>query len=207
MLSIPPSKLYGEDKVHVVQRGETLYSIGRAQGIKERDLEKFVSDLMRHNGMASSTLRVGQRLQIPSAAAPVIPAAPAPRTENRAQAEVDRTVLWPIAAYELNRMTGKLPGVVLTGTWSEPVRSLTRGFVVSAGPYRGFGKVVFVEVDGGYMYMYGGSESLSIKEGDFVSPGTELGKLGIDKTTNKPLLFLTVYKNNVPIDPSQAPRL
>jgi len=205
---MPPSKLYGDDKVHVVQRGDTLYSIGRAQGIRERDLEKFVSDLMRHNGMTGTTLRVGQRLRIPSAAvAPVVPAASAPRTQERAQSEVDRTVMWPIAAYELNRMTGNLNGVVLTGTQSEPIRSLTRGFVVSAGPYRGFGKVVFVEVDGGYMYMYGGSESLSIKEGDFVSPGTELGKLGIDKTTNKPLLFLTVYKNNVPIDPSQAPRL
>ena len=206
MLCIPPSQLYGEDRVHIVQGGETLYSIGRAQGIRERDLERFVGDLMRHNGMTSSTLRVGQRLQIPSGTA--APLALAPQTQVRTEiTEVDRTVLWPIAAYELNRMTGTLNGVVLTGTQAEPVRSLTRGFVVSAGPYRGFGKVVFVEVDGGYMYMYGGSESLSIKEGDFVSPGTELGKLGIDKTTNKPLLFLTVYKNNVPIDPSQAPRL
>jgi septal ring factor EnvC (AmiA/AmiB activator) len=103
-------------------------------------------------------------------------------------------------------LTGKLFGVVLTGERTEAVKSLTQGKVVSAGPYRGFGKVAIVEVTGGYLYVYGGCESLSVKEGDRVGPGTELGKLGIDAVSEKPQLFFLVYRSNTPIDPAKAPR-
>jgi septal ring factor EnvC (AmiA/AmiB activator) len=103
-------------------------------------------------------------------------------------------------------MTGKLYGVVLLGERSEVVRSLTQGTVVSAGPYRGFGKVAIVQMTGGYLYVYGGCETLSVKEGDRVAPGTELGKLGIDGVSSKPQLFFLVYRSNSPIDPAKAPR-
>jgi septal ring factor EnvC (AmiA/AmiB activator) len=103
-------------------------------------------------------------------------------------------------------MTGKLSGVVVTGEKSESVKSLTQGTVVSAGPYRGFGRVAIIQVAGGYLYVYGGCESLTVKEGDRVGPGTELGKLGIDAVSEKPQLFFMVYRNNAPMDPSKAPR-
>jgi septal ring factor EnvC (AmiA/AmiB activator) len=103
-------------------------------------------------------------------------------------------------------MTGKLSGVVVIGEQTESVKSLTQGKVVSAGPYRGFGRVAIVQVSGGYLYVYGGCESLSVKEGDWVGSGTELGKLGIDAVSQKPQLFFLVYRNNNPVDPSKAPR-
>jgi septal ring factor EnvC (AmiA/AmiB activator) len=103
-------------------------------------------------------------------------------------------------------MDGKLPGVMVTGERAEPVRSLTQGTVISAGPYRGFGRVAIVQVAGGYLYVYGGCESLSVKEGDRVSPGMEIGKLGIDAVSDKPQLFFLVFLKDNPIDPSRAPR-
>jgi septal ring factor EnvC (AmiA/AmiB activator) len=103
-------------------------------------------------------------------------------------------------------MTGKLSGVVITGARAESVKSLTRGTVISAGPFQGFSRVALVQVDGGYLQVYGGCESLSVKEGDRVEPGTELGKLGIDGQTNKPQLFFMVYRSNTPVDPARAPR-
>jgi septal ring factor EnvC (AmiA/AmiB activator) len=103
-------------------------------------------------------------------------------------------------------MTGKLNGVVLVGERNEPVRSLAQGTVISAGPYRGFGKVVIVQVTGGYLYVYGGCESLSVREGDRVKAGMELGRLGMDALSDKPQLFLLVYRNNVSVDPATAPR-
>ncbi|GHV96766.1 hypothetical protein AGMMS50293_30860 [Spirochaetia bacterium] len=107
---------------------------------------------------------------------------------------------------EIAYMTGKLYGVVVRGERSEPVKSLTQGTVISAGPYRGFGRVAIVQVTGGYLYVYGGCESLSVKEGDRIGPGTELGKLGIDAVSEKPQLFFMVYRSNTPIDPAKAPR-
>jgi murein DD-endopeptidase MepM/ murein hydrolase activator NlpD len=115
--------------------------------------------------------------------------------------------VWPVRVKELAYMTGKLYGVAILGERFESVKSLSQGTVISAGPYRGFGKVAIVQMTGGYLYVYGGCESLSVKEGDRVAPGTELGRLGLDGVTSKPQLFLMVYKNNVPIDPAKAPRL
>jgi septal ring factor EnvC (AmiA/AmiB activator) len=54
--------------------------------------------------------------------------------------------------------------------------------------------------------VYGGCESLSVKEGDKVTPGSEVGKLGLDTKSEKPQLFFLVYRNNNPIDPAKAPR-
>jgi septal ring factor EnvC (AmiA/AmiB activator) len=109
-------------------------------------------------------------------------------------------------AREMAYMTGKLNGVVLTGERYEPVKSLTQGVVISAGPYRGFGKIALVQATGGYLYMYGGCESLSVREGDRVTPGTELGRLGMDVLSEKPQLFFLVYRNSVSLDPAIAPR-
>jgi septal ring factor EnvC (AmiA/AmiB activator) len=103
-------------------------------------------------------------------------------------------------------MTGRLYGVAILGERSEPILSLNHGTVVSAGPYRGFGQVVIVQVAGNYLFVYGGCESLSVREGDRVTPGLELGRLGIDAVSRKPQLFFLVYKNNTPIDPAKAPR-
>jgi len=262
-----PSGLFGEEKVHVVQKGETLYSIARSLGVKADDLMKF-------NGIVdSSRLQAGQRLKIPAPsgqAGTAVPGnytsyrvakgdtffsiarkfsvtvnvireanslpenymlkegdalniplqggtagtAPAPRTAEvpvieKREAEIKPAasmVRWPVAAREVSYMTGKLSGVAITGARAESVKSLTWGTVLSAGPYRGFGKVVIIQVEGGYLYVYGGCESLAVKEGDKISPGLELGKLGIDTVTNKPQLFFMVYRSNTPVDPAIAPR-
>jgi septal ring factor EnvC (AmiA/AmiB activator) len=119
---------------------------------------------------------------------------------------LDLSIPWPINAREIAYMTGKLDGVALVGERNEPVRSLKEGVVISAGPYRGFGKVVIIQVTGGYLYVYGGCENLSVREGDTVKAGTEVGRLGIDALSEKPQLFFLVYRNNVSMDPAAAPR-
>jgi len=257
--------LHGQERVHTVQRGETLYSIARALGMN-------AEDLMRFNGITDPTkLQAGQRLRIPDSSVsagyieyravwgdtlysiarrfsvtleaiheannlqpnymlkegdtlkiPLAPgvrapleAAPPPRASSPAVSgsspqagaiPVNSSVSWPVVAREVAYMTGKLSGVAITGTRSEPVRNLASGVVLSAGPYRGFGRIVIVQAEGGLLYVYGGCESLSVKEGDRVGPGAEIGKLGIDAVSGKPLLFLMVYKSNSPIDPAEAPR-
>ena len=212
---------------HQVVRGEAFYGIARRYGIPIQDL-KAVNNLAE-----DYVLKAGDWLRIPrngadvavSQAAPVAPAArPVPEeattgaggtaeaagsgtpprsTETRT---VDAAVKWPVNAKAVQYMTGKLSGVVLLGERSESVKNLTQGTVVSAGPYRGFGKVVIVQMPGGYLYVYGGCESLSVKEGDRVLPGAELGKLGIDGVSSKPQLFFLVYRSNNPVDPVTAPR-
>jgi murein DD-endopeptidase MepM/ murein hydrolase activator NlpD len=282
--------LSGEERVHLVQRGETLFSIARANEIR-------VDDLMRHNGITDpARLQAGQRLRIPvigtagsaaqaarapsaepasargeysiyravrgdtffsiarrfsvsvdalqrvnnlpenymlregdslrlpadaiippevrvtvagntpvAAAAERAPQSQAPQARTEPSNEI-RQLTWPVNVLEFNYMTGKLSGVLITGMRGESVRSLTYGTVISAGPFQGFGRVVIIQVEGGYLYVYGGCESLTVKEGDRVRPGTVLGRLGIDAKSDKPQLFFMVYRRNLPIDPVTALR-
>lgn len=197
------------------QKGDTLYGIARRSGIS-------FTELLDINGFSPSyVLKEGDRLRVPfSVSAVPAPSSPSaappslsiplpaetPKPPSAVPAKIDNSIRWPVRPKEISYLTGKLYGVMVTGERSEPVRSLTQGTVVSAGPYRGFGRVVIIQVSGGYQYVYGGCESLSVKEGDKVSPGAELGKLGLDTKTEKPQLFFLVYRSNNPIDPAKAPR-
>ena len=180
--------------------GDTLYSIARKFSVSEKTIREFNS--LPENFM----LREGDSLRIPGGTGGTVNAQAVPKGIAESREQELKSLSWPITARELSYMTGKLSGVAITGVRTESVKSLTWGTVLSAGPYRGFGRVAIVQVEGAYIYVYGGCESLSVKEGDKVGPGTELGKLGVDVVSAKPLLFFMVYRSNNPVDPAKAPR-
>ena len=181
--------------------GDTFYSIARKFSVTEKAIREANS--LKDNYM----LREGDTLKIPgTAAGTTVPGTAPVKSPAESREQELKALSWPVAAREISYMTGKLSGVAITGVKTESVKSLTWGTVLSAGPYRGFGRVAIVQVEGGYLYVYCGCESLSVKEGDKVGPGTELGKLGIDVVSSKPLLFFMVYRSNNPVDPANAPR-
>jgi len=189
-----------------VVKNDTLYSIARAHGIT-------LQSLLDINGFSSNhVIKPGDMIKIPvpgTAGTGTVRTGTVQTTQSAARPTsgiADTSLQWPVNPKEISYMNGKLYGVVVQGERFEPVKSLTQGKVISAGPYRGFGKVAIVEAAGGYLYVYGGCESLSVKEGDRIGPGTELGKLGIDAVSEKPQLFFMVYRSNAPIDPAKAPR-
>jgi len=222
---------------HETAYGETFYGIARKYGVTVNDLravnnlgEDYVlrqGDVLRLPGRGAATPAATAKPAAPQppppAASPAVvsttppPASvaaeekpvPLPSAESARAVDkraVDASIRWPVAAQDLSYMTGKLSGVVITGDRAEAVRSLTAGTVISAGPYRGFGRVVIVQTGEGYLYVYGGCERLSVKEGDPVESGTELGQLGIDAVSGRPQLFFLVYRSNAPVDPAKAPR-
>ncbi|MDR0759981.1 MAG: peptidoglycan DD-metalloendopeptidase family protein, partial [Treponema sp.] len=187
------------DRLKIPRSGETPV-ISAAEKIPAGPVETGAAALPADSGGVSNGGTVGgivEGIGVQPAVRQTIPASP--------DAGGGQTP-WPVRVKELAYMTGKLYGVVILGERSEPVKSLSGGTVISAGPYRGFGKVAIVQMTGGYLYVYGGCESLSVREGDRVVPGAEIGRLGLDGAASKPQLFLMVYKNNKPIDPAKAPR-
>ncbi|MDR0638128.1 MAG: LysM peptidoglycan-binding domain-containing M23 family metallopeptidase [Spirochaetaceae bacterium] len=197
---------------HKAVRGDTLFGIARRYNVT-------VAQIRTANNLGENyVLKIGDTLRIPTAgttstAPPVATkpsgtahASPAPPPAVPASKTVDRSLLWPVTVKDATYMTGKLSGVVLTGTQGESVRCIAEGTVVSAGPFRGFGRVAIVQTKDGYLYVYGGQESLAVKEGDRVVSGAELGRLGVDSATGKSDLFFMVYKSQNPIDPAIAPR-
>jgi len=112
---------------------------------------------------------------------------------------------WP-ATGKAMYLDGKLEGVMIRVKPGETAKAVASGTVVSAGPSRGFNQVVFVQAKSGYVYVYGGNEALSVKTGDRVNSGTELGKIGLDPKDGTPIAYFFVFRNGQPIDPALAPR-
>ena len=190
---------------HTVRAGETLYSLARGWGVTLQALRDA-------NGLSRNhVLRAGERLVIPGqTAAPPSnqPAASVPVQRNIARPPprpLDSSIRWPVTAREVLYMNSNM-GVLVTGVESESIKSLSRGTVIHASPWRGYGYVAIVESNGGYNYLYGAFASLSVRKGDRVEPGTELGKLGIYPATGKPDLVLIVSRNGASVDPATAPR-
>jgi murein DD-endopeptidase MepM/ murein hydrolase activator NlpD len=293
ILAVSASLAAADEKVHVIQKGDTIYSLANTYGVRSQDIldlngikdpnrvllgqkvripgpmttisasskrqtladhlvtkGQTLTGIARQYGISLKTLcsannlsetykvKTGEHLWIPQigpaiavlppslkeeignsappaaqnpginvpARLPAVETIPAYEVRSTVSRTLDQSVSWPILTREMAYMTGKLNGVVLMGERNEPVKSLTQGVVISAGPYRGFGKVAIIQVTGGYLYVYGGCESLSVREGDLVNPGTELGRLGMDALSGKPQLFFVVYRNNVSMDPALAPR-
>lgn len=180
---------------HRVVRGDTLWSIARNNGITLQQL----LDMNRFS--SNHVLRVGDIVRVPGQA----PQAPVVMPPSRPPASGLLALRWPINAREIVYMTGQM-GVIIDGEINEPVRSLTSGRVVSAGPWRKYGKVAIIEAAGGYFFMYGGNETLSVRVGDRISVGAEIGRLGINTVSERPQLFFMVFRNDMPIDPARAPR-
>jgi len=205
----PAGTVYSGYMDYTVQPNETLYSIARSKGVMFQalcDINNFSKDYMVKSGQkikipkpASATAKNGSPAIMPSLTVPE-------RPSNTRVAQKGSSVRWPVSGKEIYYMNGNI-GVLVSGEESESVKSLTKGTVVHASPWRGYGNVAIIEGDGGYRYLYGACQTLSVRKGDTIEPGTELGKLGIYPASGKPELVFIVSHNGSPVDPVKAPRL
>jgi murein DD-endopeptidase MepM/ murein hydrolase activator NlpD len=139
--------------------------------------------------------------------APDKPATPpaVPEAVKTTVKAVDKDLKWPCPG-EILYLEGKAYGILIRSKLGESVKALASGTVSSAGPYRGYGNVVFVLSKSGYIYVYGGNDSLSVRAGEEVKAGQELGKVGMDAKEGGPAAYFLVFKNGSAVDPAAAPR-
>jgi len=199
--------------VYTVKKGDTLYGIAR-------DFSVSVKDLLAANNLTrDSMLKIGDVLYVPGSAAAqpsraeetqvvVTAASQAPLEDPRSYKtrKVDSRVIWPVDGQEIAYLSGKLYGVSITADRNSDVKTVASGTVLSTGPYRGFGHVVFIQSKSGYIYVYGGLSRMSVNPGDTLSFGDSLGTLGADSLSGKPQLYFMVYNKDKPVDPAKAPR-
>jgi murein DD-endopeptidase MepM/ murein hydrolase activator NlpD len=120
--------------------------------------------------------------------------------------KVDSSLIWPVTAKEIAYLSGKVYGVSITSDVGSKVKVISSGTVISTGPYRGYGQVVFLQSKSGFIYVYGGLQEISSRVGDTLAFGDEIGNLGADSLSGKPQLYFMVYNKDVPVDPAKAPR-
>lgn len=133
------------------------------------------------------------------------PALPIPAPLKISDRAVDMSLSWPCSG-EARYLDGKLFGIMIRAASDEEMHSVAAGRVVSAGPYRGFSQVVFVQAKSGHIYVYGGNESLKVRVGDTVRAGDDLGKVGVDPKEGRAIAYFFVFRGGEALDPAKAPR-
>ena len=211
-----------------VKKGDTLYGIAKKNGMT-------VAELLALNNLDSSVvIKVGQKLKIKdlnsakkddkkpemSSSEPLKNSTTEktnadsqkidekiPDTRNYGSTvNSDPSVVWPVQNPKVTRIKGKASGVQLSAQVNESVKCIREGTVMYVGVYRGFGQVVFIQSKIGIIYAYAGLGSVSVKKGDYVLFGNQIGASGVDSITGKPQITFMVFQNGQPIDPIKAPR-
>lgn len=209
--------------VHVVQRGETLFSIAWQRGIDYQAVAAW-------NGIRSPyTIYPGQRLRLtppraarpapapaPQAASRPAPAAPttaAPRTRPAVKAAPAPPPVtaagvphwqWPaqgriIRSFDAN-VSGK-KGISIAGTRGDRIRAAADGQVVYAGSgLVGYGRLIIVKHNDTYLSAYGHNRNLLVKEGDVVRAGQVIAEMG-SSGTNRTQLHFEIRQNGKSVDP------
>jgi len=85
------------------------------------------------------------------------------------------------------------------------------GWVLYAGPFRTYGKLLIIDASSGYHIVLAGLEEVNVRPGQFVIVGEPIGKMGakrvasagvVDVSSTKPNLYVEFRKDGKPIDPS-----
>ncbi len=98
-------------------------------------------------------------------------------------------------------------GVTIFAPPGSKVRAVSHGRVVFADWMRGFGLLTIIDHGGGYMSLYGQNESLYMKNGDWVEPGTVISASGQSGGAGASGVYFEIRKNAESLDPKKWSRL
>jgi murein DD-endopeptidase MepM/ murein hydrolase activator NlpD len=231
-----PGTLLTVARRYRVQPGDTLYGIARSEGVTVAELqamneldtstivvgmrlnlplrrpEKPATESPERVAGSDETAGAGERDTSGAADADNEESVPARRIESIPVAlSLDEPISfaegggWPVAGRR-SRLQGKLPGVMIRADRGAAVTAIAGGRVVYAGPHSSFGNVVFIQSSQGYIYVYGGQESVRVTVGEAVEAGAVVGTVGVNPTDGNPALYFSVWRNDAFVDPETAPR-
>ena len=200
-------------ETYTIQKGDTLYSIAKKFSVT-------VDALRKANSLSNSdVLKVGKILIVPerektavaagsknTMATPQTPSASWEDPRSYTKKSIDKKLLWPVPITDISYLSGKLYGVAIDSTTNASVKAIASGRVISIGPHRGYGQVIFIQSKTKHVYVYGGLAQILPQAGTHITVGQKLGTLAADSITGTPRLYFMVYANNKPIDPAKAPR-
>jgi len=195
-----------------VQRGDSLYKLGRIHGVSALDIAFW-------NSIAPPyTIYPGQRLKLypsaankkkapASAATRTSPSRPAKPTTPPAVQPPERSPFkwrWPtegqvVARFSAGEATRQ--GVDISGRSGQPVRASADGLVVYSGSgLVGYGELVIIKHDEQWLTAYGHNRARLVNEGARVKAGEQIAEMGRTGAARDMLHFEIRY-NGRPVDP------
>ena len=95
----------------------------------------------------------------------------------------------------------KWTGVLIEADLGTPVKAIHYGRVVFADWLRGFGLLMIIGHDNGYMSLYGHNQVLLVEPGEWVNPGQIIGETGTSGGQPLPTTYFEIRAAGQPIDP------
>lgn len=202
----PPYILHPGDKLFVtraqtytVKRGDTLYSISRRYGVD-------LTSLSRANNLSAPyTLMVEQVLVIPGTGVEK------PKTQTALNvplpAREGSRFLWPARGDILSTFGPKDGGLHNDGInikvrRGEPVKASEAGVVVYAGDgLRGYGNLILIRHDGGWVTAYAHNDRLLVSRGDTVKRGDVISWAGVTGDVNEAQVHFEIRKGTRAVNP------
>jgi murein DD-endopeptidase MepM/ murein hydrolase activator NlpD len=223
---VVPEKTY----VHIIESGESLYSIARKYGVT-------TETIVLANGLSSpDKISVGQKITIPgrvdqipkasqvatTAAIPAVrkvadtastaPVKPAPAV-TRSAPKPNRVATVPSAGVGKFRWpaSGKVitsfaqsngTGINIKVTEGAAIRAAEAGTVIYVGSaVEGYGNLILVKHDNGFVSAYAHLSQITVSKGDAVMRGDAIGLAGMTGSVNSAQLHFELRKGATPVDP------
>lgn len=220
----PPRGVY-----HPVQKGQTLYRIGKAYGVDEQRIAQLndISD--------PSRIKVGQRIFIPGADRPLAvpatassrarpassnspptsvkppritsaPKAPATPARTKAPAVARGAFAWPLKGKVVKGFDakGSTPhkGVEISARKGAPVHSAAAGKVIYSGNgISGYGNLIILKHDDSFYTVYGYNQKNLVREGAFVSKEQKIALCGLPPGGGTARLHFEIRRGKQPVNP------
>ncbi len=206
-------------RVHVVRKGDTLSAIARSYG---SDMKRIAA----LNGLSPPYLiRVGEELALPGEAGSQVAGAPqraptrttteqvAPRTATRTAQTPDpparsgQGFAWPvqgrvIAGFGPTAEGERNDGINIAVDRGTPVKAADHGVIVYAGnELKGFGNLLLVKHEDGWVTAYAHNDSLLAKRGQNVRRGEVIAKAGQTGNVTSPQVHFEVRRGSKAVNP------
>ena len=205
---------------HVVRPGENLYRIGKAYDVSHEELARA------NNLRDPDRIRAGQKLFVPGAARqlPVELITPTsvmterepelPReTSTRSSIDgAEPSFIWPISG-AVNSPFGPRgasfhDGIDIAAPAGTPIRTIDAGEVIYSDQLRGYGNMIIIRHSAGFVSVYAHNERNLVTQGQQVSRGETVARVGSTGRVTGPHLHFEIRRNNKAEDPlSYMPRL
>ena len=136
-----------------------------------------------------------------------IPTSP---SENKPFKSLKNKLPWPVKGPFLGRFGQsknhgdlKWNGVLIKSKYGTPIRVISHGRVAFADWLQGFGFITIIDHGGGYMSLYGNSEALLKKTGDWVSAGEVIATAGDSGGQPQSGVYFEIRSRGKPINPTK----
>lgn len=219
-----------QGRIHVVQRGEYLASIGNRYGVDGFSIARINGIRAPYTIYPGQKLRIPRSLNNTNTQIASVPpreqASPSQGNTRKtvtptrarsapAKTNVGRppkragTFSWPVRGKIISTYGPKEKGlfndgVNIAASRGANVKAAENGVVAYSGnEIRGFGNLLLIKHDGGWVTAYAHNDQLLVKRGDKVARGQVISKVGSTGSVTTPQLHFELRKGANAVDPNK----